>query len=299
MRKILRSVLFTPAELRKSFDKCISGPSDCVIFDLEDSVHPDKKSLARSTILDYLSSRTTSSNDSRKQKTIVVRINCPWTTPWGRSDIDMIKDLLLKTNSNANSQNIDALVLPKVGDLQNINSLTSLLMEKNIQLPVWAMIETAKGVMNVDEIASSAHVETLVFGLNDLTKDLKSKHVANRQPLLYSMSKVILAARAYQKYVIDGVHLDVNDSEGLRDTCIQGRDLGFDGKSLIHPNQIEITNKYFSPSQEEIYHAKKVVNAYEDAVLHGKSICVVNGKLVEKLHVDQAREILQMESLLS
>ena len=297
MKKILRSVLFTPAELRKSFDKCISGSSDCIIFDLEDSVHPDRKSLARSTILDYFSSKTTKTYDSRKQKTIVVRINCPWTTPWGRSDIDMIQELLLKTNSS--SRNIDALVLPKVGDLENINSLTSLFVEKNIQLPIWAMIETAKGVMNVDDIASSNHVETLVFGLNDLTKDLKSKHVANRQPLLYSMSKVILAARAYQKYVIDGVHLDVNDSEGLKDTCIQGRDLGFDGKSLIHPNQIEITNKCFSPSQEDIDHAKRVVNAYDDAVIHGKSMCVVDGKLVEKLHVDQAREILQMDSQLN
>ena len=290
-------MLFTPAELRKSFDKCISGSSDCIIFDLEDSVHPDRKSLARSTILDYFSSKTTKTYDSRKQKTIVVRINCPWTTPWGRSDIDMIQELLLKTNSS--SRNIDALVLPKVGDLENINSLTSLFVEKNIQLPIWAMIETAKGVMNVDDIASSNHVETLVFGLNDLTKDLKSKHVANRQPLLYSMSKVILAARAYQKYVIDGVHLDVNDSEGLKDTCIQGRDLGFDGKSLIHPNQIEITNKCFSPSQEDIDHAKRVVNAYDDAVIHGKSMCVVDGKLVEKLHVDQAREILQMDSQLN
>lgn len=303
MPKILRSVLFTPGELQKSFEKSMRGLADCIIFDLEDSVHPDKKDFARSALFGFLSSQLTSpsvlSSSSKRQKVIAIRVNCPFSSPWGNEDLYAIKQLTnLSTFSVDRPTLVHAIVIPKAQDLSSINALY---IDQKIcnQLPVWAMIETAKGVLNVESIASSNNVEALVFGSNDLSKDLQSKHVPSRQPLLYSMSKTILSARAHGKYVIDGVHLDIHDSNGLEETCQQGRELGFDGKSLIHPNQIEIANKCFSPSPEEILHAKKVIYDYEDSMKQGKGVCVVDNRLVEKLHVDQAQSILQIDSLIN
>ncbi len=139
----------------------------------------------------------------------------------------------------------------------------------------------------------------MIFGSNDLTKDIKGRQIADREPLIYSMSRVIIAARATDKAVIDGVHLNVADSEGLRQTCIQGRNLGFDGKSLIHPSQIDIANEVFSPSEEDILHARKVIAAYEAAQQEGRAVCVVDGKLVEGLHVEQAAEILSIADVIA
>lgn len=165
-------------------------------------------------------------------------------------------------------------------------------------IPIWAMIETTQGVINVEAIASSLSVTALVFGANDLTKDLKAKHTPSREPLLYAMSKTINAGRAYNKYVIDGVHLDIQDNDGLRMSCIQGRNLGFDGKSLIHPNQIEITNECYSPSESEVLLAEKIVSAYTEAMSKGKGVCTVDGKMVEYLHVCNAQYILDTAKLI-
>lgn len=165
-------------------------------------------------------------------------------------------------------------------------------------IPIWAMVETALGVINAEAIASSPSVTALVFGSNDLTKELKAKHTLTREPLLYAMSKTINAARAYNKYVIDGVHLDIQDNDGLRMSCVQGRNLGFDGKSLIHPSQVEITNECFSPSEAEILLAKRIVTAYDEAMASGKGVCTVDGKMVEYLHVCNAHYILDTTKLI-
>jgi len=221
-----------------------------------------------------------------------------------------------------------AVLLPKVNSLQHIESilrqhraqglLTPIITKSNdkncstsnsnskplskddsfIFPPLWAMIETAQGVINAEAIASSTSVTALVFGSNDLTKELKAKHTPSREPLLYAMSKTINAARAYNKYVIDGVHLDIQDDDGLIASCIQGRNLGFDGKSLIHPNQVEITNNYFSPSESEILLAERIVAAYTEAISQGKGVCTVDGKMVEYLHVCNAQYILDTTKLI-
>jgi citrate lyase beta subunit len=161
------------------------------------------------------------------------------------------------------------------------------------------MIETAKGVINVESIANSDHVKALVFGMNDLTKDLGARFVPNRTPLLYSMSKCIVAARAYDKMIIDGVFMDINDNKGLLEDCIRGRELGFDGKSLIHPDQIETSNSVFSPSIEEINDSKRIIESYNDAISQGKSLAVLDGKLIEYLHVIIAQDIINKSNIIT
>ena len=257
---------------------------------------------------------------NRTSKELVIRINCPATTTWGIEDLKMVHAL---------STMPTAVLLPKVNHLQHIDSVLQLIptntkvsnnnnnnnngTTSNTQsssgqqshslkdasfIPIWAMIETTQGVINAEAIASSTSVTALVFGSNDLTKELKAKHTPSREPLLYAMSKTINAARSYNKYVIDGVHLDIQDADGLRTSCIQGRNLGFDGKSLIHPNQVEITNECFSPSESEISLAERIVTAYTEAMSQGKGVCTVDGKMVEYLHVCNAQYILDTTKLI-
>jgi citrate lyase beta subunit len=157
------------------------------------------------------------------------------------------------------------------------------------------MIETAKGVQNVDALAAMQEVECLVFGSNDLTKDIKATiSPITRHPLLYSMSRTIVAARAENKLVVDGVHMDLAEGseKGLEQVCVQGKELGFDGKSLIHPKQVEITNRVFSPSQNEYQLACRIIASYGEALSAGKGVCLVDGKLIEQLHVDAAHELI-------
>jgi citrate lyase subunit beta/citryl-CoA lyase len=227
---------------------------------------------------------------SLRNKGIAVRVNCPISTDWGLEEIETFLD-----------QEIDAIIIPKVESEAVIELATEVMSRKSKIKPIWAMIETPKGVMNVDKIAMLESLEALVFGSNDLTNELNARHTREREPLLYSMSRVILAGRAYGKYVIDGVHMNLKDNDGFRESCIQGKSLGFDGKSLIHPDQVEDANKYFSPSTEEVEYAKKVLKAIEDAQLDENSlgVCVVDGKLVENLHVRQARRIHDIHEYLS
>lgn len=283
MRRLCRSALFVPADRVNSLEKARKLAADFIIYDLEDAVSPLNKEEARKGLR-----RSIESWVKPRAKGVVVRVNCPLTTPWGKEDILAFQDL-----------GVDAILVPKVESeeaIKETSSLMSGLPTPGLLKPtsIWAMIETAKGVISVDGIASSAAVDCLVFGSNDLTKDLRARHVTSREPLLYSMSRVILSARAYGKGAIDGVHQDVNDEAALRQACIQGKSLGFDGKSLIHPNQIRSTNELFSPTDEEIAHATRVVEAFNKALKDGKGVCVVDGRLVEALHVEQAQQLLEI-----
>ncbi len=163
------------------------------------------------------------------------------------------------------------------------------------KLPIWAMIETAKGVQNCDEIARNQHIDALILGSNDLSKELGARQVPSRLPLVYSISKLVLAARCENKFAIDGVFMNIKNTEELAESCKQGRDFGFHGKSLIHPNQIESANISFSPSEEEIKLSKEILTAFEEAQKNGKGVCVVRDKLVEHLHVIEAQTILDMD----
>lgn len=185
---------------------------------------------------------------------------------------------------------MSAILLPKVESCKSIEVVSSLIYESHgSHIPLWAMIETPRGVLNAPSIAEHNDIKCLVFGSNDLTKDIKAKHTPQREPLLYAMSHCILAARCADKLVIDGVHSNFLDMEGFRNSCFQGRNLGFDGKSLIHPSQINLTNELYSPSIEEIEFAGKVVKAWKE----GTGVIKVEGKMIELLHYHEALDVLR------
>jgi citrate lyase beta subunit len=192
-------------------------------------------------------------------------------------------------------------ILPKVEDEASIDHAHDIIQKYRPAgmdpLPIWTMIETPRGVLNAHGIAKHHLVKCLVFGSNDLTKELHAKHTFNREPLLFSMSQCILAARAEKKLVLDGVHIHLNDADGLSASCTQGRSLGFDGKTLIHPNQVDVANIAYSPSAEEVTSALEVVAAWEDASSTsggggGGGVISVNGKMIEYLHVEQAMIVI-------
>ncbi len=273
-----RSVLYMPGANTRALEKSKTLSADSLILDLEDAVAPDGKAKARENILAAL-------NTGFGHREAIVRIN-GLNTQWG------LEDLKVFANTSA-----DAILLPKVESAAQIEEVASLLMKFNPAntMAIWAMIETPMAIFRLQEIAS-AHplLETLVLGTSDLVKDLHARHTSNRVETQTALSLSVLAARAHQLCVLDGVHLSLDDAVGLEQSCIQGRDMGFDGKTLIHPNQIAIANQIFGPSPEEIEEAKERMNAYDAAISSGAGIAVLNGKLIEELHIQDAKRILAL-----
>ena len=273
-----RSVLYMPGANTRALEKAKTLAVDSLILDLEDAVAPDAKVTARANILAALET-------GLGHRETVVRIN-GLNTPWG------IEDLKAFANSKA-----DAIVLPKVESARQIEEVAELLDKAGARsdLTIWAMIETPMAIFKLQEIAS-AHpkLEALVLGTSDLVKDLHARHTPSRLETLTALSLSVLAARAYGLCVLDGVHLSLNDEEGFRLSCIQGRDMGFDGKTLIHPKQIELANESFGPSPQEISEAQERIAAYDAAIQAGAGIAVLNGKLIEELHIQDAKRILAL-----
>ena len=276
-RRLLRSVLFCPADKDKVLLKSVNLVADAIVYDLEDAVSPQKKVVARELVSSFLSKQKTT-------RTRVVRVNCPLSTSWGRDDLRVISSL-----------SIDALILPKVESGDSVELANEIIRQyRGSNIPIWTMIETAKGVLNAPMIAQHSSVECLVFGSNDLTKDLRAKQTPTREPLLFSMCQCILAARAAGKRVLDGVHVEFSDLSGLEQSCHQGRALGFDGKTLIHPSQIDAANAAYSPSNAEVDHARRVVEGWRQAEEAGLGVAVVDGKMVEALHAQEAQLVLEI-----
>ncbi len=273
-----RSVLYMPGANTRALEKAKSLEADSLILDLEDAVAPDAKISARSNINAALES-------GFGHREAVVRIN-GLDTQWG------LDDLKAFAHSKAN-----AILLPKVESAAQIQKVAELLKELNPshQLTIWAMIETPIAIFKLTEICN-AHplLETLVLGTSDLVKDLHARHTPGRVETLTALSLSVLAARAHHLCVLDGVHLSLDDPEGLKAACVQGRDMGFDGKTLIHPSQIELANETFGPSSEEIEEAKQRIAAYEAAISTGAGIAVLNGKLIEELHIQDSKRILAL-----
>jgi len=273
-----RSALYMPGANTRALEKAKILPADSLILDLEDAVAPDAKSSARENILKALES-------GFGYREAVVRIN-GLNTPWGLDD--------LKTFATSKA---DAIVLPKVESAAQVQEVAQLISKLNApqSMTIWAMIETPKAIFNLQEIAQSHPLlETLVLGTSDLVKDLHARHTPSRVETHTALSLSVLAARAYGLCVLDGVHLSLDDEAGLMQSCIQGRDMGFDGKTLIHPNQIAMANKTFGPSSEEIAEAQERITAYDAAIQSGAGIAVLNGKLVEELHIQEAKRILAL-----
>ncbi len=273
-----RSVLYMPGANTRALEKAKSLPADSLILDLEDAVAPDAKAQARENIRAALVT-------GFGHREAVVRIN-GLNTQWGLDDLKAFADT-----------KADAILLPKVESASQIREVASLLKQFNpaSTMKIWAMIETPLAIFKLPEIASShPMLEGLVLGTSDLVKDLHARHTPSRVETQTALSLSVLAARAHQLCVLDGVHLSLDDEDGLRQSCIQGRDIGFDGKTLIHPSQIALANQIFGPSLEEIDEARQRITAYEAAISSGAGIAVLNGKLVEELHIQDAKRILAL-----
>jgi (3S)-malyl-CoA thioesterase len=265
-----RSALYIPASKERALEKAKSLAVDVILFDLEDAVAVDEKVAARDLLMPWLAG---ADYGARKR---IVRINA-LDTQWGPADAAAL------AGSDA-----DAVLLPKVDGPADIDAIAALVPD----LPVWAMIETPLGVMNAAAIASHPRLEGFVMGTNDLAKDLNTRFVADRGPLMTSLQLCLLAARAHGVIVLDGVYNAFKDDEGLRGECAQGRDMGFDGKTLIHPAQVAIANEGFAPSADEIALAKRQIAAFEEAEANGQGVAVVDGKIVENLHIVTANAVL-------
>ena len=266
----LRSVLYIPASKPRALDKARGLAVDAIIFDLEDAVSVDEKIASRSTLAEALNA----GGYGARMK--IVRINA-FDTPWGLNDAKA-----------AVSMGADAILLTKVSALADLDALTQITGD----MPLWAMMETPLGMLNAASIASHPKLQGMVMGTNDLAKDLQTRHRTDRLPLQTSLSLCLLAAKAHGLAIVDGVYNAFKDDEGLKVECEQGRDMGFDGKTLIHPAQIGVTNAAFSPTDEEVDLAQRQIDAFQAAEAAGQGVAVVDGKIVENLHVATARDTL-------
>ena len=274
-----RSVLYMPGSNRRAMEKARELPADVLILDLEDAVAPDAKASARQEVVEAVG------RSGYGLREVVIRIN-GLGTHWHADDLTAV------TASNAH-----AILLPKVEGAGQVRTVAAALPEG---MDLWCMIETPLAILHAEEIAaSSSKTKCLVMGTADLAADLNALHTFHREPFAASLSLCLLAARAYGLAALDGVFLDLKDDAGFEAACLQGRQFGFDGKTLIHPRQVAAANQIFAPSNDEIAEANIIVTAFEQAQTEGKGVVVVNGQLVENLHVASARRLLALSGAIS
>lgn len=274
-----RSVLYLPGSNPRALEKARTLPTDGLIFDLEDAVAPEAKDAARANVAAALTA------GGYAPRELILRVN-GLDTVWGHADLAVAATLP-----------IDAVLLPKAESAERVRLTSGLLDTLGAPpgLSVWCMIETPLGVLRAAEIAGAGpRLGALVLGTSDLTKELNARETRDRLPLMTALGLVLLAARAHGCAVLDGVQLDLADAEGFAASCRQGRDLGFDGKTLIHPQQIAAANAAFAPSEEEIARARRLVAAYKEGAAAGKGAIRHEGRLVEALHVETARRTLAL-----
>ena len=272
-----RSVLYMPGANARAMEKARDLPADALIFDLEDAVAPAEKETARRQVIETLQ------KGGYGNRELVVRVN-GLMTPWGEADVAEM------ATAGAN-----ALLIPKVENKQIINGVEGRMLTAQAPdaMSIWCMIETPKGVMRAEEIASaSPRLGALVMGTSDLAKDLHCLHTPSRGPFMTSLSWCILAARANGLSILDGVHLDLADDDGFAESCRQGREMGFDGKTLIHPKTIAAANAAFAPDDAEVQWSRRVIAAHEEAENAGKGVVLLDGQLIENLHVEEAHRIV-------
>jgi (3S)-malyl-CoA thioesterase len=251
-------------------DKARGLPADAIIFDLEDAVIPEEKVTARATLAEALE---TGGYGTRMK---IIRIN-GLDTEWGADDARA-----------ATAMGADAILLPKVNTPADLDALAAITGET----PLWAMMETPLGMLNAAVIAAHPKLQGMVMGTNDLAKDLQTRFRTDRLPLMAGLGLCVLAGKAHGIALIDGVYNAFKDDDGLRIESDQGRDMGFDGKTLIHPAQLDVANDAFSPSEAEVELAQRQIAAFEECEATGQGVAVVDGKIVENLHVATARETL-------
>lgn len=269
-----RSVLYMPGSNSRALEKGRTLPADALILDLEDAVAPDAKREARA----HVAAAVKAGGYGKRE--IIVRVN-GLDSDWGRDDVAAVA-----------TSGADAILLPKVESAAMVRGLERLMADAGApaKTAIMCMMETPRGILRAEEIAAaSSRLSCLVMGTSDLVKDLDAAHTPDRLPVLTSLSLCILAARAAGLSIVDGVHLDLDDEAGFAAHCRQGRDLGFDGKTLIHPKTIATANEIFGPSEAEVAQAGRIIEAHAEAARAGQGVVVLDGKLVENLHVEAAR----------
>jgi citrate lyase subunit beta/citryl-CoA lyase len=271
-----RSVLYMPAANARALEKARDIPADSLIFDLEDAVSPDSKELAREQAAAAAASGEYGSRE------ITIRCN-GLDTPWGADDI-----------TAAAAAGPAAIVIPKVSGEAALAEVASRLEAAGApdSTTIWAMVETPEAIFGVREIAGFDRVSVLVMGTNDLAKELRAVQVPGRAPLFPHLSTALLAAREAGKVILDGVYNDVRDAEGFEAEARQGFEMGFDGKTLVHPSQVEPTNRIWAPTDEQVEYSQRVIAAFEEAEAEGRGVVTVDGRMIENLHVDNARRTL-------
>ena len=273
-----RSVLYMPGSNARALDKAKEIPADALILDLEDAVAPDAKEEARAQV----SSAVKGGGYGKRE--LVIRVN-GLDTPWGRDDI-----------AAAVAAGPHAILVPKINSASDVERAEEALSDAGAKpgLQLWCMIETPLATLNIQSIAQKARepgsrMSVWVMGTNDIAKELRAAHTPDRMPMLASLGLALVAARAYGLVILDGVYNDIKNEEGFAAICEQGRDMGFDGKTLIHPSQVGPCNRIFSPDPETVAFARKTIEAFDLPENKGKGVLKVDGKMVEILHADIAK----------
>lgn len=279
-----RSVLYMPGANERALEKAKTLPADALILDLEDAVAPDAKEDARARVC------AAAASGEYGEREVTIRVN-GIDTEWHEAD--------LREAAKAGPHGV---VVPKVDSAQQV-----LAIERALELngapehtKIWAMVETPVAMLHAEEIAAASdRLTVLVMGTNDLAKELHAEFVPGRAPLLGGLSLALLAARATGKVILDGVFNDVKDADGFAAECLQGRQMGFDGKTLIHPSQLAPCNEAFAPSAEEVERSRQIIDAFEQAKAEGKGVVTVDGRMIENLHVDNAQRILALHEAIT
>lgn len=269
-----RSVLYMPGSNQRALEKSRTLKADTLIFDLEDAVSPDKKHLARKQVVAALKA------GGYGKREIIVRVN-GLDSEWGEDDI-----------TAAAVSGAAGICLPKIENEIEVEAAVKLLSDAGAPstMQIWVMIETPLGVQNVNYIAGAdARISVMVMGTTDLAYELHVPHTDDRIGLQYALSRCVVAARVHGKDILDGVYLNIKNENGFLLASQQGRNLGFDGKTLIHPSQIAAANRIFGLSDDDVVHARKVIGAWRDAEAEGKAVVLVDGRLIEAMHVEEAR----------
>lgn len=268
-----------PGSNSRALEKARALPADALVLDLEDAVAPEMKRDARARVAAAIKA------GGYGHREIVVRVNA-LGTPWGRDDL-----------AEAAAAGADAVLLPKVESAATVSASIAALGSAPA---VWCMLETPRGILNASSIAAaSPRVTALVMGTSDLTTDLHARVTRERLPLVTSLQLCVLAARSARITALDGVHLDLDDDAGFAEACRQAADFGFDGKTLIHPRQVALANEVFAPAASEVEWARRVIAAHSGALAQGRGVAVLDGRLIENLHVDDARRVLALADALA
>jgi citrate lyase subunit beta/citryl-CoA lyase len=278
-----RSVLYMPAANARALEKAKTIAADALIFDLEDAVAPDAKDLARQQAV------AAAASGEYGNREITIRCN-GLDTPWGEADI-----------AAAAQAAPSAIVIPKVTGVSHLGQIASAMEASGApsHTMIWAMVETPEGILAARDIAAFDRVSVLVMGTNDLAKELRAVQTPGRHALVPHLATAILAARAEGKIILDGVFNDIANAEGFEAEALQGFEMGFDGKTLVHPSQVGPANEIWAPDAGEIEHAQKVIAAFEEAEAEGRGVITVDGRMIENLHVESARRALAVAAAIA